>query len=247
MSRTEIEIETPDGTCRASISRPAGRGPWPGVLMFHDGIGYRAAMFEIADRLADHGYVVLLPDLFYRMAPYTAVDPTQLFSDEAVRAAWWNKTQAATSPTKALTDTRSFIDYLVAQPDVRGPHIGTTGYCMGARMSFSAAGTYPENIIACAGFHPGRIATDEPTSPHLLAPTIKARVFIAGAIEDASFPDDMKQRLDDALTAAHVAHTVETWPARHGWVPRDTPVHDPAQAERHFHALFSLFDQTLRS
>jgi carboxymethylenebutenolidase len=56
----------------------------------------------------------------------------------------------------------------------------------------------------------------------------------------------MKQKLDDALTAAHIAHTVETWPARHGWVPRDTPVHDPVQAERHFKTLFSLFDEALR-
>ena len=145
-----------------------------------------------------------------------------------------------------MRDTRAFIDTLVAQPDVRGRHIGTTGYCMGARLSFFAAAYYPEHVIACAGFHPGQIAVDEPTSPHRLAPQIKARVFIAGAIEDASFPDDQKQRLADALVAARVVHTVETWPARHGWVPRDTPVHDPVQAERHFQTLISLFDQTLK-
>jgi carboxymethylenebutenolidase len=77
-------------------------------------------------------------------------------------------------------------------------------------------------------------------------PNIKARVYIAGASEDPTFPDEMKQRLDDALTAAHLAHTVETYPARHGWVPSDTPAHNPEQAERHYKALFSLFDSTLK-
>jgi carboxymethylenebutenolidase len=117
---------------------------------------------------------------------------------------------------------------------------------MGAGFSLAAAGFYPQHVVACAGFHPGRIATDDPTSPHLLAPKMKARVYVAGATEDANFPDDMKQRLDDALTAARLVHTVETYPARHGWVPTDTPVHDPAQAERHFKALFALFDETLK-
>lgn len=246
MSRSDIEITTQDGTCRASICRPLGKGPWPGVLMFMDGIGYRPALFEIAEKIAEHGYVVLLPDMFYRVGAYTAPEPKALFTDEKVRTEWFTLMRTAIDQDKAMRDTRAYIDYLLAQPDVRSPHIGTTGYCMGAGMSLSAAGFYPEHVVACAGFHPGRVATDEPSSPHLLAPKMKARVFIAGASEDANFPDDMKQRLDDALTAAHIAHTVETWPARHGWVPRDTPVHDPVQAERHYQTLFSLFGQTLK-
>ena len=79
----------------------------------------------------------------------------------------------------------------------------------------------------------------------MLAPKIKARVYVGGASEDANFPDEMKQRLDAALTEAHVDHTIETYPARHGWVPRDTPAHDPAQANRHWHALFQLLGSTL--
>jgi carboxymethylenebutenolidase len=247
MSRTEIAIQTADGSCRASIFHPAGKGPWPAILMYMDGIGYRPALFEIAERISEHGYIVLLPDMFYRVGAYTAPEPAKLFSDEATRTEWFKTMRTATDQAKAMSDTRAFIDYLLAQPDVRGKHIGTTGYCMGAGMSLNAAGFFPENVVACAGFHPGGVATDDPTSPHLQAPNMKARVLIAGASEDANFPDAMKQRLDDALTAAHLAHTVETWPARHGWVPRDTPVHDPVQAERHFQTLLSLFDQTLKT
>jgi carboxymethylenebutenolidase len=245
--RTEIEIKTDDGTAPASVYRPSGKGPWPGVLMFMDGLGYRPAMFEVADKIAEHGYVVLLPDVFYRVGAYTPPDPKKLFTDEAVRGEWFKKMFGSVDQEKVMRDTRAYLDVLMSQPDVRGPHIGTTGYCMGAGFSLAAAGFFPERVAACAGFHPGRIATDEPTSPHKLAPKMKARIYIGGASEDANFPDDMKQRLDDALTEAHLAHTVETYPARHGWVPTDTPVHDAVQAERHYQALFALFDETLKA
>ena len=111
----------------------------------------------------------------------------------------------------------------------------------------TATGTYPDRIAAAASYHGGRLATDAPESPHLLAPKMKARVYVAGAIEDQSFPDEMKARLEDALTAAHVDHKIETYPAKHGWVFRDTPAFDAAAAERHWETLVALLDTTLQS
>ncbi len=113
-------------------------------------------------------------------------------------------------------------------------------------MSLTAAGTYPESIAATASFHGGRLATDALDSPHRLAPRIQSRVYVAGAIEDASFPDDMKARLDAALRDAGVDFEIETYPARHGWVFRDTPVYDADAAERHWRSLTALFDATLK-
>ncbi|MGC8522357.1 MAG: dienelactone hydrolase family protein [Steroidobacteraceae bacterium] len=69
---------------------------------------------------------------------------------------------------------------------------------------------------------------------------------MAGASEDASFPDDMKARLEQALTEAGVDHTLETYPARHGWVFRDTPVFDAPAAERHWQSLLALLEATLK-
>jgi len=116
---------------------------------------------------------------------------------------------------------------------------------MGGLMSLTAAGTYPDRIVAAASYHGGRLATDAPDSPHLLAPKIKARVYVAGAIEDPSFPDDMKAHLEEALTKAGVDHKIDTFPAKHGWVLRDTPVYDAGAAERHWETMLALFDATL--
>lgn len=146
-----------------------------------------------------------------------------------------------------MADTRAFLDYLAAQPDVRAGGIGTVGYCMGGRMALTAAGTYPDAIVAAASYHGGGLASDAPNSPHLLAGRIKARVYIAGAIEDANFTDEMKARLEQALRSAGVDHQIETYPAKHGWVPRDTPVHDAVCAQRHWQTLLALLDAKLKS
>jgi carboxymethylenebutenolidase len=243
---TQIDIKTRDGVCRSYLYRPAGTGPWPAVLVYMDGLAIRPAMLQIGERLATHGYFVLLPDLFYRAGPYEPMDPKTMFADPAKRKILMEKYFATATSANIMSDTRAFLDSLAAQPDVKRGGIGATGYCMGGRLALIAAGTYPESIIAVASYHGGRLANDDPDSPHRLAPRMKARVYVAGAIEDQSFPDDMKQRLEEALTAAGVEHEIETYPARHGWVFADFPVYDAAASERHWRTMLALFDSTLR-
>ncbi len=241
----QIEIATNDGTCRSYVYRPTGKGPWPAVLVYMDGLGIRPAMLELGERLATFGYFVLLPDLFYRSGPYEPMDPHTVFADPEKRKILMEKYFALATQANIMSDTRAFLDYLEAQPDVKAGPIATTGYCMGGLMSLTAAGTYPDEIVATASYHGGRLATDDPQSPHLLAPKMKARVYVAGAIEDQSFPDDMKARLEEALTTAGVDHTIETYNAKHGWVFHDTPVYDAAAAERHWQSLTTLLHAKL--
>jgi len=243
---SKIDIKTRDGTCPTYVYLPAGKGPKPAVLVFMDGLGIRPAMLELGERLATLGYFVLLPDLFYRSGPYEPMDPHTVFSDPEKRKVLFEKFFAPATPANIMSDTRAFLEYLAAQPQVVPGGIGTTGYCMGGLMSLTAAGTYPDQIVAAASYHGGRLATDAPDSPHLLAPRMRARIYIAGAIEDQSFPDDMKQRLERALTEAGVDHRIETYQAKHGWVFRDTPVYDAAAAERHWLSLGELFAAKLK-
>jgi carboxymethylenebutenolidase len=244
---TKIDLTTKDGTCPGYVYRPSGSGPWPAVLGFMDGLGIRPAMLEVGERLATHGYFVLLPDLFYRSGPYEPMDPHSVFTDPEKRKVLMEKFFAHATQANIMSDTRAFLDYLAAQPEVVAGGVATTGYCMGGLMSLAAAGTYPDRIIAAASYHGGRLATDASDSPHLLAPKMKARVYVAGAIEDQGFPDDMKARLEDAFTKAGVDHKIETYQAKHGWVFRDTPVYDAAASERHWQTLVALLDATLKS
>jgi carboxymethylenebutenolidase len=248
MPSDAVLIETSDGKCPATLFRPDGAGPWPGVIMYMDGIGMRPALRTMAARIAAQGYVVLLPDLFYRAGPYEAPDPHALFADPEVRKAWFAKVRPAASQANTRRDTAAFLELLAKQEHVRQPAVGVVGYCMGGGLALAMAGFFPERVVAAAAYHPANLATDDPESPHLLAPRMNpaVRIYVGGADQDANFPPEMKQRLEQAFVDAKRTHTVETYTgARHGFVPPDTPAHDPAAAERHFQTLFELFKATL--
>jgi len=236
MTSAPLAIETQDGSCPAYVYGNSGH---PSVLVYIDGIGMRPAMHAIAERIAGAGYHVLLPDLFYRRGAYTAPEPKALFSDPEVRSAWFAKARQAVTPDGAMRDTRAFLDTL------SGP-VGVVGYCMGGRMAFVCAATYPDRVVAAAAYHPGGLVSDGDDSPHLLAPKIKAKLYIGRATDDGSFTDEQAQQVDQALTAAHVDYTLELYPAKHGWVPDDTPVHDTAATARHDATLLALFNDALR-
>jgi carboxymethylenebutenolidase len=247
MTGTQVAIATPDGAARAFVFMPRGQGPWPAVILYMDAIAIRPALFEMAERLAGHGYYVLLPDMFWRAGDYPEIDAKRVFADEALRAELFTKLMPSTDPEKAMRDTGAFLAWLAAQPLAKPGPMGVTGYCMGAGVALRAAGTYPDKVAACAGFHGGRLATDDAASPHLLAPQIKAEVYMAGADNDSGFPPEQADRLREALTGTGVANTVLIYQgAAHGWVPSDAPVHNPEAAERHWTALFDLLDRNLK-
>src|SRR4051812_799347 len=124
MSSTKVSVQTRDGDCPASVFRPAGGGSWPAGIMYMDGIGIRPALAAMAERLATAGYVVLLPDLFYRAGPYEAPDPKVLFSDLPFRQAWSAKYISTATIANVVSDTAAFLDFLAGQTDVRQPKVG---------------------------------------------------------------------------------------------------------------------------
>ena len=240
----QIQIPTRDGSCPAQVMTPGGTGPWPAVILYADAGGIRPAMVEMAQRLADTGYVVLLPDLFYRHGPYGPLVPTEVFKGDW--RAILGPLMATTGNDKAAEDTEAFLASLDARGDVAGRKVGAVGFCMGGGMTLAAAATYPERFAAAASFHGGNLATDAPTSPHRLAPRLQAEVYVAAADNDGSYPPTMAERLEKSLADAGVRFTAETYRgAAHGWMLPDFPVYDAAAAERGWAAMRALFERTL--
>ena len=195
----EIALPTPDGDARAFTFTPPGEGPWPAAIIFMDAPAIRPALFEMCERLASNGYYVLLPDMFWRAGPYEPINIAEVFGDEAKRRERFGKFMGSTDGAKARTDTKACLDFLAAQPEVAGTKVGVTGYCMGGGLALNAAGNFPDRVAAAGAFHGGRLATDAPDSPHLLAPKIKAKVYVGGADQDAGFPPEQADRLREAL------------------------------------------------
>lgn len=248
MSQTEIALPTPDGDARAFVFKPdQGQGPWPAVIFIIDAPAIRPALFEMSQRLADNGYYVLLPDMFWRGGYYAPIKLEEAFKDTESRRAFFAKFMSTTNPEKHMVDVKACLDFLEKQPEVKGKKVGITGYCMGGGVALRAAGNFPDRIAAAGAFHGGGLATDAPNSPHLLAPQMKAKLLVAGADEDAGFDDAQMERLDKALKDAGVDAEVTIYRgAKHGYAPPDMPVYNREASERHWRELLALFDETLR-
>jgi carboxymethylenebutenolidase len=247
MSRKDITIPTRDGDARASVITPdKGEGPWPAVIFFMDGPGIRPALFEMGQRLADHGYYVLLPDMFWRIPPYEPIDMKAMADDPKKRAEFFGVRMASTNPIRSTSDTAAFLDFLSKQPEVKGDKVGTTGYCMGGAMSLRAAGEFPGRVAAGAAVHGGGLATEADDSPHRLVPKIKAKVLVAAAKDDPYFPEEQIFRLDQAFKRAGTNAELATYPALHGFAPPDMPAYDREASERHWREMLALFDSALK-
>ena len=243
MLNEQITIRTRDGACTLHVATPAGTGPWPAIIFYMDAGGIRPVAVEMAQRLAGAGYVVLLPDLFYRYGPYGPLVPKEVFAGDA--RAILGPMMATTGNDKAAQDTEAFLAYLDTRGDVAGRKVGAVGFCMGGGMALAAAGTYPDRFAAVASFHGGNLATDAPTSPHLFAPNLKAEVYVAAAEHDRSYPPEMAERFEQALVQAGVRYRAQTYPAAHGWMKPDFPVYDHAAAERGWIEMLALFGRNL--
>jgi carboxymethylenebutenolidase len=247
VTQRSVEIQTGDGTCPAALSIPEGEGPWPAVIMFPDAGGMRDVMRQMGDRLSALGYVVLVPDFYYRNGPYEPVDMRSMFENKETMERVMAMMRGY-SADMVVRDATAWLDYLDSLPEKKPGGVGTTGYCMGGRLSLITAANLGERIAAAASFHGGNIAkADDPDSPHHKAGAIKATVFVGGAIEDQSFPDEQKDLLAKALSEAGVTHTIETYPAHHGFAVPDNASYDEAAAERHWQAMEHLFSSALAS
>jgi carboxymethylenebutenolidase len=247
MAQRTVEIQTEDGTCPAALSIPVGEGSWPAVIMFPDAGGMRDTMRQMGERLSELGYVVLVPDFYYRNGPYEPMDMSTAFQNKESMEKIMSMMRGY-SADMVVSDAGAWVDYLDSLPAKKPGGVGTTGYCMGGRLSLITAANLGGRIAAAASFHGGNIAKeDDPNSPHHKAGAIKATVYVAGSVEDQSFPDEQKDRLEEALTVAGVAHTIETYPARHGFAVPDNSSYDETAAERHWKAMEDLFGSALAS
>ncbi len=256
MPTSTIDVVTPHGVCPTQIFTPDGAGSWPAVIVCADAFGVRPSLIELAARIARGGYLVALPELFFRVGSAAKLLPSGartdgkslfgLFADPGLRAKFMKEYYAPTVAYDHLRDTIGpLLDALKTRADVR-TRVGTTGYCMGGNVALRIATLFGDRIAATASFHGGSLATKEPDSPHLRLGSVRSRVYIAGASDDASFTDESKATLTKALVDARVDHKVETYPARHGFAIADNPAYDQVVCERHFAALDAFFAASLR-
>jgi carboxymethylenebutenolidase len=245
MTGTTIDIKTDDGLADAYLTRPDRGETRGGVLFLMDAFGLREVIEEMADRIAEQGYVVLAPNLFYRegRAPLFAMPD---LTDPEQRAAFFEKVRplmGSLTPERIVSDGHAYLDRLTQEAP--GP-VALTGYCMGVRIGWQIAIAEPERVAALGGFHAGGLVTEDPNSPHGSANRLDAQLYFGHADNDPSNSAEQIKTLEEALEAAGLTYRSEVYEgAAHGYTMADTAAFNEPARERHFTALFDLLTSAL--
>ena len=241
----EVLVETPDGMADCYFAHPAN-GAHAAVIIWPDIMGIRTSFRMMGKRLAESGYSVLVVNPYYRTAKGAVIEDGESFGQPEVRTRLMPHARSL-SPETCLTDGRAFVSYLDSQASVdTNRKIGTTGYCMTGSYTMRLAADMPERIGAGGSFHGGGLATDAETSPHLLAPQIKAGMLIAIAANDDEKDPNAKVLLREAFDSAGVNAEIEVYEdTLHGWCPPDSRVYNKVQADRAWSRLLALFEREL--
>ena len=242
VTEAEIDVTTPDGTCDSYFVHPSS-GAHAGVLIWPDAFGLRDAKRQMAKRLAESGYSVLVVNQYYRSQRAPIVSSTNFQEVAPIVRPLMGTLNADTH----VRDARAFISFLDSQASVdtsRG--VGTMGYCMGGPITMRTAAAVPDRVKAGASFHGGGLVTDQPDSPHLLVPQMQAQYLFAIAENDDENEPEAKNVLREVFDKAGLAAEIEVYEdALHGWCPPDTQVYHEAQAERAWSRLLALFERAL--
>ena len=244
-----IELPSPDGTpdrtIDAVVYHSPEAGPQPGVIHLTDIGGMRPAKREMARRLAALGYTVLQPNAFYRTGRPPLFDFKPNFAEERTLKRFAELAKPLT-PDAVERDANTWVDYLTRRPDVKPGGLAVVGYCFTGAIALRCAAARPDAIEAVASFHGGGLFSDAHTSPHLVLPKVKARLYFAHADNDRAMPPAAITQLDRALEDWGGRYQSELYAgALHGWTVPDSAVYDEAQAKRAFEKLSSLLSETL--
>ena len=172
MTGDTISVSARDGgSFKAYLATP-DRGSGPGIVLLQEIFGINQYIRDVADYYAEEGYVVLAPDLFWRLEPGVELDE----SDFQKAFALYQKFDVA----KAVEDIVASVAVLRAQPACKGK-IGALGFCLGGKLAYLAAA---EAGVDCAVGYYG-VAIEQQLD---LVPKIKCPLVLQFAAEDKFVP-----------------------------------------------------------
>lgn len=191
---------------------PDGPERHPAVIFYMDAPGIREELRNLCRRIAKHGYVCLLPDMYCRFGLIRFDIPRRDDGMSAVIRAAMNHLSNAL----VADDTPAMIGFHDAQDAVKPGPIGCVGHCMSGRYITAAARS--PRVVATASLYGVGIVTEAEDSPHLLLNDVRGELYYAFAEHDQSVPPSVVPALTSALEKAGTKHTREVYPGTpHGF------------------------------
>jgi len=241
------DVRTVDGamnTFFACDTQPARK---PLVIVLMDAPGIRDALRDIARRIAADGYLVALPNLYYRTHRDFTIGPTRDHPDAAKNRELIGKMVATLSNAKVAADVGALMDDVASERLAPGRRAGLVGYCMSGAFALAAAAAHPERIACAASYYGTRLVTDAPDSPHRLAEKVGAECYFAFAERDPFVPPAQVEQFRQALAVLNKPWRIETYAGtEHGFAFPDRGTFHEAGAKRHWETLRDLLARNAR-
>lgn len=245
MRERQFDINTRDGKMSTFVVHPERGGPFPTILFYMDAPGIREELRDMVRRIASVGYLVMLPNLYYRSG-VMELGALPRDPDSPERKRMMDLMYSIDIP-KVMEDTRALLGFVDSESAAKKNVIGAVGYCMSGQYAINAAATFPDRVRAAASIYGTYLITDKETSPHRVASKVSGELYFACAEKDHWMPLEQIEPLRRALKDSDANAEVELFPgAEHGFAFPQRAAYHKDSAERHWERLFALFGRNLR-
>jgi carboxymethylenebutenolidase len=237
IQQTEVMISTADGQMPAFLYTPTAPNGKPAILLLMEAFGLTPHIQDVAARIAQEGYVVLAPDLYYRELPDNKFGYEQV---EQARA-MVNRLDIAS----VVVDIGTALATLKSHPDVYADKIGVMGFCLGGGLTLLAASNFSDQIAAAASFY-GLYGISVEQWNELIT-KITAPVYLFLGEVDVFIPLDLVKQVESRFKELEKDYTLKVYPgANHGFFCHERSDYDPAAAEDSWQELKQFFRQHLQ-
>lgn len=247
MSEREERIQTIDGAMTTFVAHPDEGGPFPAVFVYMDALGLREELRGIGRRIADAGYFVVVPDLYYRLGDAITFDAWKLGDPESDEMQRMFGCMHQLDDSALMEDTRAILDQLESESHARSGPKGCVGFCLGGRLVVRAMTTFPDVFAAGSALHPSFIVADGPDSAHLKIGEMRGELYIGLGGADSFQPPEAFEPARAELDRHGIRYVADVHEgAEHGFMIPGAPAYHDQACERAWERTLDLFRGTLQ-
>jgi carboxymethylenebutenolidase len=242
INNEHVDLETPSGTMRTHLVRPAAPGMYPGLIFFSEIFQITAPIRRTAAMLAGHGYIVAMPEVYHEFEPAgTILAYDQAGSDRG------NYLKTAKPVAAYDHDTRTILDYLKTRPDCTGK-LGAMGICMGGHLAFRAA--MEPDVVGTVCFygtdiHSGTLGEGKHDDSFARAAEIEGELFMAWGRQDPHVPTEGRMKILNRLNELNIQLNWHEVNGAHAFLRDEGVRYDPELAHSLMSLVFDFFHRKL--
>ncbi|MBD2006920.1 MULTISPECIES: dienelactone hydrolase family protein [Cyanophyceae] len=244
IEQTEVLISTSDGEMPACLFTPTGSDYLevgsashykPAILLLMEAFGLTSHIRDVAARIANEGYVVLAPDLYYRELPNNKFGYDKV---EQAMAMMWRLDFG--KPME--NDIRAALAYIKSHSEVNPHRVGVTGFCLGGGLTFFTACKLSNEIAVAAPFY-GMVSDDWVNAVKDI--TVPIYLFFGG--QDPFIPGERIRQIESQFQELGKDYTLKVYPnAGHGFFCHERSDYNHLAAEDAWGEVTRFFHQHLQ-